>query len=77
MKEELIQDQGHIVELDSGVFDLSNSTAIITTAKTICTPLMVDPVLANMVGLYNGGNANTKGVNTRKIFPIPYSLARV
>ena len=72
---ELIQDRGHIVELDVGIFNLPNTTAVVPTADTICLALTADPTLATMAGPYNGGDADTEGVKTRKICPIPHSLA--
>ena len=72
---ELIQDRGHIVELDGGIFNLPNTTAVVPTVDTICLALTADPTLATMAGPYNGGDAGTEGVKTRKICPIPHSLA--
>ena len=71
---ELIQDRGHIVELDSTVFNLPRSPTIVPTATTIAAALAADPTIANM-GPYTAGDADTEGVTTRKICPVPHSLA--
>ena len=42
---ELIQDRGYIVELDVGLFNLPNVTAVLPTATTIAAALAADPTL--------------------------------
>ena len=72
---ELIQDQGHIVEIDVRVFNLLNVTTIVPTATAIANALTAYTALNAMVGLYVATNPNTKGVKTRKICPVPHPLA--
>ena len=71
---ELIQDRGHIVELDPTVFNLPRAQTVVPTATTIAAALAADPTIATM-GPYTAGDADTEGVTTRKICPVPHSLA--
>jgi hypothetical protein len=72
---ELIQDRGHIVEFDVGVFNLPNNVAVVPTVTAIVDALVADPTLSMMAGPYTAGDPDTEGVKTRKICPVPHSLA--
>ena len=71
---ERIQDRGHIVELDAGIFNLTNAISVVPTETAITTALTADPTLVTMAGTFAANDPDTKGVKTRKICPVPYSL---
>jgi hypothetical protein len=71
---ELIQDRGHIVELDGGIFSLPNAATTVPTAAAITAALTANPAIAVM-GPYNANDPETEGVKTRKLCPVPHNLA--
>ena len=72
---ELIQDRGHIVELDAAVFNLPGTVTIVPNVTTITDALTAAPDLDTMAGPYTAGDPGVEGVKTRKICPVPHSLA--
>ena len=71
---ELIQDRGHIVELDAAVFNLSSSVTVVPEVATISDAIAADPAIITMAGSYASNDPGTEGVKTRKICPVPHSL---
>ena len=70
----MILDRGHNVEINVGVFSLPIPVFIVPTTAVIPDALLRYLALDTMVGPYTAGNPNTKGVKTRKIYPVPQSL---
>ena len=72
---ELILYRGHIVDIYVGVFRLPITVTALPMAEVISNALARDPAIDTMAGPYAAGDPDTKGVKTRKIFPIPHPLA--
>ena len=69
VKGELIDDQGFVVETPNSVSSLLGTTTPVDVVNAILATI---PDNANVLqmGPYTAGNANTKGVHTRKIYPM-------
>ena len=74
---ELIQDCGHIIEVDVIVFRFTQSVSVIPTVAAIANTLTTGQDLYKMSGTYTAGKPDIKGVKTRKICPDPHSLAEM
>ena len=71
---DLIQDRGHIVDIDVGFFSLPIPVAVVPTVAVIANALVKNPSLDTMTGPYNSGNPDTQEVKTRKICHVPHLL---
>ena len=72
-KGELIQNVTHTVGLGSAVFNLLNNMVMVLTQATIVAALIADANL-QLMGPYQNGDANTEGVKTRKMSPVPHFI---
>ena len=70
---ELINNTGHTVELDAGVFNLLNNQQAAPTVNAITTAIAADPTL-QMMGPYSAQDAHTEAVKTRKVIAIPHFI---
>ena len=66
----------HTVELGSAVFNLLNNTVVVPTPATIVAALAADANL-QLMGPYQNGDANTKGVKTWKMSPVPHFVGGI
>ena len=71
---ELIQDHGHIVNIDVGVFSIPIIAALVPTAEVISEVLPRYPALDTMAVPYTAGDPDTEGVKTMKIWFVPHPL---
>jgi len=75
-KGELIQNVTHTVGLGSAVFNLLNNMVMVLTQATIVAALIADANL-QLMGPYQNGDANTEGVKTRKMSPVPHFIGGI
>ena len=73
---ELIGNQGHVVEVPGGAFDLLQNVVAVPTPATIEAAYAAD-VDAAQLGPYDAADAGTELVKTRRTVPIPHFLAGV
>ena len=70
IKGELINDHGHMVEVERTVFNILTTAVRIPTVAAILITITTDPNIAEM-GLYVAGDTDVKTVKVRKICPAP------
>ena len=73
---ELIGNQGHVVEIPGGVFDLLQNVVAVPTPAMIETAYAADEN-ATQLGPYDANDAGVDLVKTRRAVPIPHFLAGV
>ena len=70
---ELINNHGHVVEMDRGVFNILTSVVHIPTATAIIVAIATDPNITEM-GPYVVGDADIETAKVRQICPVPHRL---
>ena len=70
---ELINNHGHVVEVENTVFTNQTTTAHIPTAVAILAVITSDPNIDEM-GPYVSGDSNAETVKVQKICPVPRCL---
>ena len=70
---ELINNTGHTVELDLGIFNLLTNQQAAPTVNAITTAIAADPAL-QMMGPYTTQDAHTEVIKTRKVIAIPHFI---
>lgn len=73
---ELIQNVAHTVELVADLFHLLTNTVVVPNVATIVGTLAADPNV-ELMGPYANGDANTEGVKTRKLCPVPHFVGGI
>ena len=73
---ELIGNQGHVVEIPAGAFDLLQNVVAVPTPATIAAAYAADPD-ATQLGPYDANDAGVDLVKTRRLVPIPHFLVGV
>ena len=73
VKGELINNHGHVVEVDRGMFNIPTAAIHIPTTTAILAAIAADPNLTNM-GPYTAGDADINIVKVQKIRPVPHKL---
>ena len=73
VKGELINNHGHVVEVDRGVFNIPTAAVHISTTAAILAAIAADPNITKL-GPYVAGDAGVNTVKVRKICPVPRTL---
>ena len=69
----MINDYGHVVEVDKTVFNISTTVVHIPTTAAILAAITMDPNIAEM-GPYVAGDVDVETVKVQKICPTPHTL---
>ena len=69
----MINNHGHVVEVDRGVFNIPTAAVHIPTTTAILAAIAADPNIAKM-GPYATGDADADTVKVQKICPVPHKL---
>ena len=70
---ELIDNRGHVVEVDRTVFSIPGASVVVPTADAILAAITGDANIVKM-GPYAAGDDNTNTLKARRICPVPHSL---